>query len=477
MFTHYTASGGELPISLDSSKADDKQLLELLKCPSDHDGLARSVQIMFPSHFVYTEATGWMYYTGSHWESRDAGGTVRRAIVKTLRFREQIARERLGNTISGKEFKASNSNVEGIMARLRDQVGVCCNIADFDNDPDLLNAQNGVIDLRSGELISHAPNQRFTYCIQVDYDPNAQSKLWDDFILQTVSSPDIARYLQMAAGYSATGCTNEEVLFYLFGPTRSGKGVFTETLLAVLGDHLATGLEFTSFSAPRYGDTQYFDFAPLKSCRFVAAGESNKNVPLNTAKVKQLTGGDRVRCAFKYGNHFAYQPQFKIWLSSNHPFNADVDDDAVWARVRVIQFSKSHEGAEDRKLKQTLREPENLQAVLAWIVKGAYRWYKFGLPELPAITEATQTQRDEQDDVYQFLKELCVDDACGWIAIKTLYIHYDNWCSQLGIPVKEINQFSRAVSSKGYTPGRKRNGGMGQERGFTSLRLRRPEEN
>ena len=41
-------------------------------------------------------------------------------------------------------------------------------------------------------------------------------------------------YLQMAVGYSITGHTVEEKLFYLYGPTRSGKGTFMETLLALM---------------------------------------------------------------------------------------------------------------------------------------------------------------------------------------------------------------------------------------------------
>jgi hypothetical protein len=43
-----------------------------------------------------------------------------------------------------------------------------------------------------------------------------------------------AGYLQEALGYSITGHTSEECLFYIYGPPRSGKGTMWETFLALL---------------------------------------------------------------------------------------------------------------------------------------------------------------------------------------------------------------------------------------------------
>lgn len=112
-------------------------------------------------------------------------------------------------------------------------------------------------------------------------------------------------WLQMAVGYSLTGHTREEVLFYLYGPPRSGKGTLTEMILALLGSPLAKEVNFATFTAQRSGDSQNFDLAPLKPCRTVLASESNAYERFNKAKVKMLTGGNEVYCAFKHQTHFA----------------------------------------------------------------------------------------------------------------------------------------------------------------------------
>ena len=108
----------------------------------------------------------------------------------------------------------------------------------------------------------------------------------------------------------------------------------------------------------------------------------------------QHNRGDWVRCAFKHRDHFEYRPQFKIWLVSNHPVNADVDDDAAWYRLKVIEFPNSFVGREDKTLKERMKSPENLKAVLAWAIQGAIMWYGLGAQGLqtpPEIEQATST--------------------------------------------------------------------------------------
>jgi putative DNA primase/helicase len=327
---------------------------------------------------------------------------------------------------------------------------ISVSVEEFDKNPDLLNVQNGVIYLPKGTLTEHNPAQRFTYACPVDYDPQADQRPWLQFLEGATEYSD---FLQIAVGYSLTGYTWEEVMFYVYGPTRSGKGTFTETLLRTFGARLATEADFTTFTAPRLGDTQNFDLAPLKPCRFIAASESDKNTPLNAPKIKTLTGGNYIRCAFKHRDHFTYRPQFKIWLSSNHPVNVDVDDDAAWGRLRVISFPNSHLGQEDKTLKNKLMRPENLRGVLAWAVEGARRWHedKNGLPYPQGMRDIAQAQREARDFIRQFLDE-CIDesDPAAWIPSGEIYQIYFDWCKQNGVPEKKQNQFSQALDRAGY---------------------------
>jgi len=55
------------------------------------EGNARCTNQLHASHFLHTDALGWLRYTGTHWTARGASAAVSRAIVDTLSRRIQAA--------------------------------------------------------------------------------------------------------------------------------------------------------------------------------------------------------------------------------------------------------------------------------------------------------------------------------------------------------------------------------------------------
>lgn len=451
------------------SPTDDESEKTLLREGAHDEGNAQCVHLRHNGKFLHSESLGWLAHTGTHWTMAEAEALVERAITDTLIARLNVAVKAELSEDRIKKFIPNSGRVQGAKSQLRSLVSVVPER--FDTEPNYLNCRNGVVDLRTSELFGHSPNQRFMHCTAVDYLPSADYSLWSNWLIDAVGSP-MADWLQIAVGYSITGHTREEVLFYLYGPPRSGKGTFTETLLNLLGVPLAKEVSFSMFLAQRTGDSQNFDLAPLKPTRFLAASESNSYERFNEAKIKALTGGNEVYCAFKHRDHFNYRPQFKIWLSSNQPINADPDDEAVWGRLRVVEFPHSHLGNEDKSLKHAMRTPEALQGVLAWAVAGAMRWYKLGnagLPEIESSAATKKTHRSELDNVQAWLDECCslVDTFCAYSA---LYNSYELWCKANGVEPKKQKGFSQAMIHKGFSSKTARSGNT-TVRGFQGLRL------
>jgi P4 family phage/plasmid primase-like protien len=443
-----------------------------LRQSADDEGNAQCVHKVVGGDYLYCDAYGWMHNVGTNWTY---GGIAEKhinlAVTHTLIDRRLLAVKK-GNENIVKATRSSATNKENVKRQFKDLVWVDVN--NFDDEKHLLNCKNGVVDLRTGQLITHQPSDRFTYCVNSEFEPGVDLAIWTSFLGNTVKDyANVDAWLQMAAGYSISGFTNEEVMFYVFGPGRSGKGTFTNAFLATLGEPLATGVSFSMFTARRDGDSQNFDLARLKPCRFVSASESGKNQALNEAVVKQITGNDPITASFKGKDHFTYFPQFKVWLSSNHQVKGDVDDDAFWSRVRVLEFPNSHIGDEDKSLKERMRSDECRRALLAWAIRGASMWYHDakGLITPTSIADSTATQRAALDTVGRWLEACTVTKPDAQTVNAELYSSYSKWCGENGESPKFGPSFGRAMVKKGFEQTSIRRPGRSPERGYKGIGL------
>jgi putative DNA primase/helicase len=441
--------GADVPAAAIPTAGGDVLLTE----GADDDGNSRCVAALYPGQFLHCDALGWLAWDGVKWGS-GAESVLDEAIKATLKTR------RLAAVAAEREaiVKAATPSARRVRdARFMLGSLLSAPVESFDGPAHLLNCQNGVVNLATGELVAHDPRaHRFTYAVNAEYNPKADRGEWLAFLRQTIGADDdMLRFVQMAVGYSLTGETQEESLFYVHGPARSGKGTFAETLLALLGAPLALAADFSTFTEQK-NDVQNFALAALRPARLVIASESERYTALNPAKIKNLTGGDSITAAHKFKDAFTFRPRFKMWLFSNWPVNVDVDDDAAWYRLRVIPFPNSHAGKEDKSLKARLRSGPALSGVLAWAVKGAKMWYALGSRGLvtpEAIDKATRAQRDALDFVQSWLDETCVMGPGLWVSNELLYQSYGAWCKANGVSPKGQKTLAQSLQAKGLTTG------------------------
>jgi phage/plasmid-associated DNA primase len=124
----------------------------------------------------------------------------------------------------------------------------------------------------------------------------------------------------------------------------------------------------------------------------------------------------------------------------------------VWGRVKVIHFPHSRLGNEDKSLKLQLQSQDNLEAVLAWTVEGAYKWYQRGgkgLETPQAVKDLTQTQRSGQDSVGLWLEECCEIKEGEWTENTKVRTSYENWCTVNGYEPKKAKGLSQSLAAHG----------------------------
>lgn len=153
----------------------------------------------------------WVNWDGKRWntETGDAVAVqlamamAHSMLVQAARMTDAGARDSLAHWALRSEAAA---RVQAMLTLARNLPAFMVFARDLDRDPWLLNAANGTIDLRTGVLRSHDPADMLTKIAPVAYDRNARLDLWDSHLRRvTGGNQTLIDFIQMAAGYSATG--------------------------------------------------------------------------------------------------------------------------------------------------------------------------------------------------------------------------------------------------------------------------------
>jgi putative DNA primase/helicase len=113
--------------------------------------------------------------------------------------------------------------------------------------------------------------------------------------------------------------------------------------------------------------------------------------------------------------------------------------------------------------------------ILAWLVRGAMRWYAHGLVEPDAVRAAVDEYRRETDSVLEWLQQHTLDDSNAETPSKELYDAYCEWCNANGCEPISATTFGRRLGEMGYrrTHTRRENKSV---RCWRGIRLRTPAE-
>ena len=402
------------------------------------------------------ETKNWFIYNGRVWRE-DTGGMVSSQFAKSLIYylfdcRKFINDEERRDAWLKYVTKNLDRKLRDIM--LKDASSVhYISIKEFDKDPNLLNVENGTIDLRTFTLRPHNPDDFLSKIANVTFDENARCDRWERFITEIMQDDsDKAQFVQKALGYSLTGDTSEECFFIFYGSTtRNGKGTTAETILHIMGDYGRTAQpETIAQKQTSNGGAPSEDVARLKGARFVNMSEPDKGLRLNSALVKSMTGGDTITARFLHQNSFEFKPEYKLFINTNHL--PRVTDDSIFAsgRVKLIPFERHFpENEQDKNLKAFFRQPQNRTGILNWLLTGLQLLKAEGLKQPQSVLNATAQYREDSDIIGQFISECLVEKPDNNTLLKNVHTVYEIWCKDNGYGILNSHNLSAELKRKG----------------------------
>ena len=384
-------------------------------CKCDDIGNGERLMLRFGHGLRYVHARRkWLIWSAGEGRWRwDDGTTLDRLAQYTARQIHVEAAAALEGTDAAKglgSWAVKSADVNKRQAMIKSAASyLAIDVSDLDRDPALLNCANGTLDLRSGHLRQHDPNDLITKSTGIAYDALARHELWDRVLhTATAGDPEMCGFLQRLAGYCTTGYTTEKHFFFLYSELHdTAKSTFCDALLGALGDYGMTA-DFGTWLEQATGGNRG-DVVRLMGARLVVSVEVEENARFNAKLLKAWTGGDEITAAAKYEADVSFRPAGKIVLAANAAPRIRHADKPLFERCIRIPFNvQIPKAQQDKSIKlRLLKDPAVRSAVLAWMVAGCPAWQAHGLTPPAVVAECSRAYRAESDWLAAFLAERC----------------------------------------------------------------------
>lgn len=425
-----------------------KFILDCLDTENEGDGMLYAA--LLEEKTLYGKGSGiWYQWAGHHWANDEHDTAIGLVRYVTDRYGEEIAvfEKRIDGSkksnspddhkMFAKAWERKISMLQTKIRKLRQPAGrnACVEFArtnynnpltikgdEFDKDPWLLGVQNGVIDLRSGEIYKGEPGQLISKCCSCDYlgienvDISGVIKF-----LETIynKDQDTIDFMQRLLGYGLTGLTTEHIFPFLLGKGRNGKSLFMETVMRVLGDYAAVIPSdlFLQSNVPRNTSQADPAIMKLEGLRLAVSSEVEEGSKFSAMQVKKLTGGDTLEGRNPYDKRLRnFKTTHLTIMIGNHEPTPPTGDPAFWDRTYLIKhpirFIKTdpkneNERSADPDVEEKLKKLDS--EFLTWMVIGCLEWQANNKKLAPpkSVLKATEKYQEEADYVGLFIEACC----------------------------------------------------------------------
>jgi putative DNA primase/helicase len=251
----------------------------------------------------------------------------------------------------------------------------------------LLNCANGMLDLKTGELLDWDPSYLSSLQIPVKWDPKATCPVYEQWLLDVI--PDQYEALEEIASMMLDPSRTPQKALFGFGPSRSGKSTFLRIMAAIAG----------------VGNTSAVTLHQLADNKFMAANIYGKMLNVaadlsaahveDTSLFKMLTGEDPVAADRKYGKTFQFTNRALFAFSANDIPTVSETSRAYVQRIAPFRFSRSFAGAEKPEIEEKILRDELPGVLVRWVG----RWRAFSergayLPPAPDVAEEFEAKSD-----------------------------------------------------------------------------------
>lgn len=447
----------EIPESAEVSRAQAaKALAQAADAVTDKALSEMVVEELLTDRWTYSGAMGWMEWQGHQWVRHgNAVETVTYLIrehldrwfdsqVTELHKSGQLATKAGLDKVQTLRVVRGNPKVNAARDAAAGYPEILVDPTEFDGDPDMLNTPAGPVDLRTGELSPIDPKVRVSKSTAVPYVPGATHPDWDT-LLGALPDPAVRSWFQLRMGQAITGyMTPDDVMLLMWGVGSNGKSTVMNAIMTAIGSYGVRVPQRLLMGRP---DDHPTELMTLMGARLAMVEELPDEKHLNVTVVKAVVGTEQITSRYMRCDNVTFENRSTLVVNTNYRPAVVETDHGTWRRLLQLTFPlryrKTGEAIEgpndvvgDGALRQRVKsDPKVHEAVLAWLVEGARRWYALGriMPEAPRSVDAdTRSWRESNDVLFGFAQDCVIVDPGYHVASQELLTEFNEYLRGLG---------------------------------------------
>lgn len=320
---------------------------------------------------------------------------------------------------------------------------------DENANANILNLENGLLDINTFELKPHTPDYLSTVRVPVKWVPEARAPLWFGFI-NDITDGDVeqGKLLQQIMGYCLTDDVSFQKAFIFLGfQGGNGKGVFTKMLSKIVGRENTSNINLSTL-------TRQFGLSGLIGKRLNIIDEISGNY-FESDVVKRLISGQTMAAEVKYRpDPLEFTPIAKHIFTVNELPKINDTSQALYRRFIIVPFTRTFQGKPDTRLEEKLTA--ELPGILNWAIEGLKSLRIMNhFNETDKNHEALRKFKAENSPIVEFLTEFYEsvppDQMRKYLVRYTsLYKAYKEYCQENGYRSKALSNFSREIENLNY---------------------------
>jgi putative DNA primase/helicase len=310
---------------------------------------------------------------------------------------------------------------------------------EFDVSKNLINLENGVINIENSEITNHDPKNLFFTKIPVVYKKDADCPQVKKFLSEILHENDIP-IIQEWFGYCLYRSYFIKKAIIFVGEGDTGKTTLLRLKEKFVGKDNVSGISLQKMTSDKFAPVQLFN-------RHVNIYDdlSFKDINDNGA-FKIATGGGSITGEYKFGDQFQFENYAKLTFACNKiPDVKDSNDPAYFNRWIIIHF-RNEIANSDKFLIDKITTSEELSGLLNFALDGLRRLLqkqKFSYDKAPH--EIKREMQLSGSVIAQFAHN-CLKESTGkWISKAQMYEVFIQYARSKNLPVDTVENFGKKI--------------------------------